>query len=145
MRARTWSAPLFLVPSLLMLLATGAWGADRKAGYEEALEQWSQRIGKLNSHSQSSQTTQEIELLRTWVGQGQALVANEKYKGVDALMERLDALAELIKVRQRRLDLDLAADRAEGRAGRAEARASAASKAVEVAEAKIRKLEARGL
>jgi parvulin-like peptidyl-prolyl isomerase len=138
----SWSLALF---TALLLISTRAGAADESAEYQRQFEQRSQTISDLDGHAQSVKTTREIELMRTWLGQGQALFANEKYKKIDPLLTRIDALAEYVAARHTRLDADEAAQRAEEKAQESKRRAEAAKQAADAAAAKKKQLEKRGL
>ena len=136
--ALTWAVAL-------LLAATVVWAAGTSTEYQKQFEHWSQTISELGRHGQSAKTSNDIELMRTWLGQGQALLANEKFEQIDPLLVRIGALAEYVEARHARLDADEAAQRAEQQAKQSEDRAEAAQRAADAAATKMTQLEKRGL
>jgi hypothetical protein len=113
--------------------------------FESQFEQWSKVIADLKQADTANVASQDIEVIRTWIGQAQALVANEKLERVEPLLQRIEAQAETIRTKIDRVAAEDAAKRAEEQAASAETQAKEATAAADSADAKMKELEAQGL
>lgn len=96
-------APHYLV-SIMVFAATCAntARADEALNYQKTLEKWSQVVPDLEK-SNTGETAKQIALIRSWIGQAQAFVANDKFEKVDPILARVEAMVMFVGVRQDRI------------------------------------------
>jgi hypothetical protein len=129
-----------------MLWAESASGKEKDAKYFEGeFNRLSKVIADLKKADTWEVATSEIELIRTWIGQAQAFLANDKLDPIESIVNRIEAQAEYIQARVDRTAAEKAAQQAEEQALAAEKQAQQATAATQAAEARIKELEAKGL
>ncbi|MBN2497826.1 MAG: hypothetical protein JXR96_24740 [Deltaproteobacteria bacterium] len=140
------------IPTLLGLLfcalapTAAADEQERDAKYyQQRFDHYSKVIATLKEDDAAEVASQEIELIRTWIGQAQAFLASEKLDAIEPLIKRMDAQAEYIRAKIERSAAEAAAQEAEDIAAAAEKKAAGAKVAAETAEKKMKAFEAEGL
>ena len=137
---------VFVVALLAMAAAAGAWAAEKDAAYyQKQFERWSAVIADLKGADMTGVAGQDIEVIRTWIGQAQAFLASDKLSDIEPLLLRIEAQVEYVRTRIDRAAADAAAKLAEEAAATAEKGAQEATAAAEAAEAKVKELESKGL
>ena len=111
MRTRPCSQNIFLYCLLTLFLLTSTYSgdvcADETLKYQKILERWSQGLPELQK-SDTGETAKEIALIRSWIGQAQAYVANEKFEKIDPLLERIETMVKFVRARQDRVKIESA-------------------------------------
>lgn len=137
-----------LLPLAALLAVVGlALGGQARSNrdYAKQFDHWSRIIADLKSADVSEGAAQDIELIRTWIGQAQAFLASEKFEQIDRLLRRIEAQAAYCRAKINRLAAEDAAEEAETLARNAEQQAESARQAADAAEARVKELEAKGL
>jgi hypothetical protein len=131
---------------LAALCAVPAGATEKNAKYyQDKFESFSQLIGELKTADAKAELTGDIEVIRTFISQGQALLAAEKFEAIDPVLERIVAQAGFVRAKLDRLTADRAAAAAEKKAADAEAAAAEAKRLADEAEQKNKQLEDQGL
>ena len=118
------------------------------AGGEEHSKRFtaiSEQIGRLENHEKAAALRSEIEQIRTWLSEAQALHAAEKHDKAQQIVLRIEALAEFAAARQQRLSTEDAAAQAEVKAKAAQKAAAQARRAAAAAHKQRKTLENKGL
>ncbi len=131
--------------SLLCFAAFSRAKDKTAADYQKEFEGWTKRLVALEKADTTGASKQDIEMIRTLVGQGQAFVASDKLDAVEPLMARADALGGLIEARSARIEQEAKTKKAEALASDAEAKAAEAKAKADAAEKRRQELEAMGL
>lgn len=127
-------------------LAAGEREVERdEAFYQKTFEQLAASVVDLEKRDVDKVSAEEIETIRTLIGQGQAFLANEKLKKIEPLLERAEALVPLARARQSRVELERKADQAEREAVEAEGRANESKEKADATEQRYNELEEKGL
>jgi hypothetical protein len=143
MKSKLLGAAVMLVAALS---AVPAMAGDKNAMYYQGkFEAFSQLIADLKTADAAAEVAGDIEVIRTFIGQGQALLAAEKIEAIDPVLERIVAQASFVRARLDRLSADRAAAAAEKQASEAEAKATEAKRLAEEAAQKNKQLEEQGL
>ncbi len=135
---------------LLVVLGVGLLGGliqakDRDAAfYQKQFEQWSRAIAELKNADTDGSLSADIELIRTWITQGQAFLAQEKTSAIDPLLLRVEAQVEYLRVKLDRISAENAAQESEDQAAAMEKQAEQMAAAAQAAEERVRELESRG-
>ena len=129
------------------LASTGEGRAEEReaAWYEQQFQRWTGVLAQLKEQDTAGSATQDIEVIRTWLGQAQAFLASERLEEIDPLLERIGAQAEFAEALIKRLQAERDLRDAEARARTAEVMAQEARKAADAAVLRQQKLEAKGL
>ena len=93
----------------------------------------------------SEEASQDVEIIRTWIGQAQAFVASDKLEEIEPILRKVEAQAEYAKAKINRLAAESAAEDAEDQAKIAEDDAQKVQAAAQAAEKRMRDLESQGL
>lgn len=131
-----------------MVVAVGfaARAADKDAKYyQKQFDHWSKVIADLKEADITEQAGQDIEVIRTWISQAQAFLANDRLDEIEPLLRRIEAQAEYVRAKIKRLEAEDAAEEAEQLAKAAESQAIKAKDAADAAKATVEELEAKGL
>lgn len=136
----------------LVLIVAGVgllgWLAQAKehdaAFYQKQFEQWSRAIAELKNADTDGSLGADIELIRTWITQGQAFLAQEKIGAIDPLLSRVEAQVEYLRVKLDRISAENAAQEIEDQAAAMEKQAEEKAAAAQAAEDRVRELESRG-
>ena len=130
---------------LVMQLGSAA-AADKNAKYfQEKFDHWSKVIADLKEADVSEGATQDIEMIRTWLGQSQAYLASEKLTDIEPILKKIEAQAEYIRAKVNRMAAEDAADESEALASSSQEQAQKAKQAADKAVAHMKQLEAKGL
>jgi len=120
--------------------------ADKNAKYfQEKFDHWSKVIADLKEADVSEGATQDIEMIRTWLGQSQAYLASEKLTDIEPILKKIEAQAEYIRAKVNRMAAEDAADESEALASSSQEQAQKAKQAADQAVAHMKQLEAKGL
>ncbi len=134
--------------ALLAFTLTCTWAAaaqrDAKQ-YQKEFDQWSKEIANLREADTSRSASQDIEIIRTWIGQAQAYLASDKMEEIDPLLTKIKAQVEYIRAKITRVEIEKQALQVEQQAGETETQAAKIKKAVGAALAREKELEAQGL
>ncbi|MBW2702378.1 MAG: hypothetical protein JRF33_16280 [Deltaproteobacteria bacterium] len=136
----TW---LGAVVVLLVLIGSSVAGAKDKDAkyYQGQFERFSLLIADLKSADAADEVVRDIEVIRTHIGQAQALLAAEKLESIDPIIERIVAQAGCVRAKLDRLDAEQAAAEAGQQADDAEAAAAELKQKVDAAKKKYDALE----
>lgn len=128
--------------SLLGLLAQAK---ERDAAFYQAqFEQWSRAIAELKNADADGSLSADIELIRTWITQGQAFLAQEKTQAIDPLLLRIEAQVEYLRVKLDRISAENAAQEVEDQAAAMEKKVGETAAAAKAAEDRVQALESQG-
>jgi hypothetical protein len=138
---------ILTAPIALTCLAIGwAWADEHDAKfYNQQFDQFSRIIADLKAADVTEAASRDIELVRTWISQGQAYLANDKLDQIDPILKRMEAQAEYIRIKIDAANAEEAAEEAEQAAQQAEAQANQARETLKASETKLQQLEAQGL
>lgn len=117
--------------------------AQSAPSYQAQLEKWTGMVAELQRKDEG-ETAGDIELIRSWIGQGQALVASDKLEQVGPLIERVQALSQYVAVKQLRLVAEGEATATEKKAKDMQTAAQKAQKAASQSHARMKELESAG-
>ena len=146
MRVRALYGVFLSALGLLALLAASAGAADKDAKYfQQQFNRFSKVIADLKAADVTEGTAGDIELIRTWIGQAQAFLANDRIKDIEPIMKKIEAQAEYVRAKINRLAAEDEAEEAETLAKNGEEKANLAKQAADEAEKKMKALEAKGL
>jgi hypothetical protein len=135
-----------LVVGLLLLGLSAAQAAEKDAKYyQKQFTHWSKVIADLKEADVTEGAGQDIEVIRTWISQAQAFLANEKLDEIEPLLRRIEAQAEYVRAKITRLAAEDAADEAEELAKTAQADAQKTKANADAAAKNLDKLESQGL
>jgi hypothetical protein len=136
----------FLCLSIAFIFGQATSAKDKDAKfYENAFMHWSKVIVDLKEADTSNEAAKDIEVIRTWIGQGQAFLASDKIEEIEPIIKKIGAQAEYVRSKINRLSAEAAAEEAEDLAKLAEQKAQHSKEATEAAIAKMKELEAQGL
>jgi hypothetical protein len=134
------------VVGLLVLGFAVAQAAEKDAKYyQKQFTHWSKVIADLKEADVTEGAGQDIEVIRTWISQAQAFLANEKLEEIEPLLRRIEAQTEYVRAKVTRLAAEDAADEAEELAKTAQAEAQKMKENADAAAQKLEKLESQGL
>jgi hypothetical protein len=133
-----------LLVGTFIVTSTGAEDKDAKY-FENQFSRWSKVIADLKEADVTDQTGQDIEIIRTWIGKAQALLASDKLDEIESILKRIEAQATYIRAKINRLAAEDSAEEAEALAKSAEEQALKAKATAEDAERKMKALESQGL
>jgi capsule polysaccharide export protein KpsE/RkpR len=136
---------LVLVMAGVGLLGLLAQAKERDAAfYQKQFEQWSRAIAELKNADADGSLAADIELIRTWITQGQAFLAQEKLGAVDPLLLRIEAQVEYLRVKLDRISAENAAQEVEDQAAAMEKKVGETAAAAKAAEDRVQALESQG-
>jgi len=131
---------------MVVTVGLAAQAADKDAQYyQKQFDHWSKVIADLKEADITEQAGQDIEVIRTWISQAQAFLASDRLDEIDPLLKKIEAQAEYVRAKVKRLEAEDAAEEAEQLAKAAEAKAIKAKDAATAAKATMEQLEAEGL
>ena len=146
MRIRVYCSVIISALLLLMLSAGPAAAADKDAKYfQQQFNRLSKVIADLKEADVTEGAASDIELIRTWIGQAQAFLANDRIDDIEPIIKKIEAQAEYVRAKINRLAAEDAAEEAEALAKNGEEKANKAKAAADEAEKKMKDLEAKGL
>lgn len=146
MRIRVYCSVLISALVLLMLSAGPAAAVDKDAKYfQQQFNRLSKVIADLKEADVTEGASSDIELIRTWIGQAQAFLANDRLDDIEPILKKIEAQAEYVRAKINRLAAEDAAEEAEALAKNSEEKANKAKAAADEAEKKMKDLEAKGL
>jgi succinylglutamate desuccinylase len=146
MRIRIFCSVFLPALGLLALLAGPSGAADKDAKYfQQQFNRFSKVIADLKEADVTEGAASDIEMIRTWIGQAQAFLANDRIDDIEPIMKKIEAQAQYIRAKINRLAAESEAEEAEALASNAEELANKATKAADAAEEKMKALEAKGL
>ncbi|HUU04199.1 MAG TPA: hypothetical protein VM425_22370 [Myxococcota bacterium] len=146
MRVRALFSIFLPVLGLLALLAGSAGAADKDAKYfQQQFNRFSKVIADLKAADVTEGTAGDIELIRTWIGQAQAFLANDRIDDIEPIMKKIEAQAEYVRAKINRLAAEDEAEEVETLAKNSEEKANRAKQAADEAEKKMKALETKGL
>jgi hypothetical protein len=128
-----------------MVLGSVSLADDELSKYEAELERRSGEVAKLVAGDTDGSAAESIEKIRSWIGQGQAYLANDEPERVERILERVDALAGLVRAIEDRVVAEREAERLEHEAKSVEASADAATAEAKRLADRYAELEAKGL
>lgn len=143
MKAKLLGLTVLIVAALCTV---PVWAGDKGTKYyQDKFVTFSQLIAQLKTADTKGEVTSDIEVIRTFIGNGQALLAADKLDAIEPVIERIVAQAGYVQARLDRLKADRAALAAEKQAKEAEAAAAEAKRFADEAEQKNKQLEDQGL
>ena len=129
-----------------LLAAAFTQAADKDAKYfQKQFDRWSKVIADLKEADVTDEAAQDIELIRTWIGQSQAFMASDRLDEIEPVLKRIEAQAEFVRAKINRLAAEDEAEEAEALAKSTQERAAAAKQAADETVEQMKKLEAQGL
>ncbi len=146
MRVRALYGVFLSALGLLAMLAGSAGAADKDAKYfQQQFNRFSKVIADLKEADVTQGTAGDIELIRTWIGQAQAFLANDRINDIEPIIKKIEAQAEYVRAKINRLAAEDEAEEAETLAKNSEEKANRAKQAADESEKKMKALEAKGL
>jgi hypothetical protein len=135
---------LGLLMAVVVLGAASAGDKDAKY-FQKQFDRWSKVIADLKEADVTEGAAQDIEMIRTWISQAQAFLANDRLDDIEPILKRIEAQAEYVRAKVNRLAAEDEAEDAESLAKSSEYKAQKAKAAADDADRKMRALEAKGL
>lgn len=113
--------------------------------YQQQFDQWSKEIANLRESDKARSASQDIEIIRTWIGQAQAYLASERLEEIDPLLTKIKAQVMYVQSKIGRVAVEKQAQKVGQQANDTEAEAAKIKEAAEAAVAREKELEAQGL
>jgi len=128
-----------------MGLGASSLSRAEEKGNQKKFEQWTKTLADLEKMDTAKIVTQDIEMLRTWISQGQALAASDKGDEVAPIEKKVEAHAEYAKAKIERDAMEKKATEAEASAKLEEEKAKQITDTANSMEKRMQELEAKGL
>ncbi len=118
--------------------------AEEKSN-QKKFEQWTKTLAELEKLDTNKIVTQDMQMIRTWITQSQALAASDKGDEIAPIEKKVEAQAEYAKAKIERDAMERKAAEAEASAKQEEEKAKQITESANAMEQKMKELEAKGL